>query len=224
LNIHENRYFIKFQQNEKVGSTPKVVNVQPEIPNLLLMNEVKNDVRGSGDNAYIFGAPFSYTRFIRGTIPVGSRLFTIKGSIPDPPFYAAYLLMNGLEKAGVGTKQLATSQFELDRLGEKKLQRSTLHTIQSPTLKEIVRETNLKSVNLYCEAMLKWIGEKTKGERSTVAGLEGIKMFWMDRGVNMDGFFMEDGSGLSPRNGVSAFHLASIMRKIRKDKKECLEP
>ena len=177
LNIHENRYFIKFQQSQKLGSTPKVVSTQPNIPNLLLLNEVESAERGSGDNAYIFGAPFSYTRFIRGTIPVGSKLFTIKGSIPDPPFFAAHLLLNTLEAAGITTSKLATSQFELDRLGVAKTKRATIHTHRSPTLRDIVKETNLKSVNLYCEAMLKLIGDKAKGERSTAAGVEAIPSF-----------------------------------------------
>jgi len=36
--------------------------------------------------------------------------------------------------------------------------------------------------------------------------------------VETDGFFMEDGSGLSVRNAISSYHLASIMQMIAKDK------
>ena len=219
LNIHENRYFLKFQQTARIGATPQIVSTSPQIPNLLLMNELKSAERGSGDNAYIFGAPYSYTRFVRGTIPIGSKIFTIKGSIPDPPFFAAHSLLYELEAKGISTNKLATSQFELDRLGESRKKRTSFYTYQSPTLKEIVKETNLKSVNLYCEAMLRMIGETKTGKGNAAAGLEEIKTFWEGRGLNMDGFFMEDGSGLSPQNAVSAFHMASILRKLARDKK-----
>ena len=219
LNIHENRYFLKFQQTARIGEKPEIVGISPQIPNLLLMNELQSAERTSGDNAYIFGVPYDYTRFVRGTIPIGSKIFTIKGSIPDPPFFAAHSLLNKLEASGISTRKLASSQFELDRLGESRKKRIRFYTYQSPTLKEIVKETNLKSVNLYCEAMLRMLGQKKTGIGNAAAGLEQIKTFWEERGLNLDGFFMEDGSGLSPQNAVSAFHLASILRKIARDQK-----
>jgi len=218
LNIHENLYYLYFQQSPKLGATPKIVRTTPAIPNLLLMNEIKSAGKGTGDNAYIFGSPFSYTRFIRGTIPIGSKEFKIKGSIPDPPFFAAHCLMKNLESNGVVTNKLATSQLELEREGNTKKTRKLIYTHQSPTLKDIVIVANQKSVNLYCESLLRAIGKKKSNEGSVKAGLDAIYDFWKARGVNVEGFFMEDGSGLSVRNSVSAHHLASIMRKIAKDK------
>lgn len=36
--------------------------------------------------------------------------------------------------------------------------------------------------------------------------------------INTDGFFMKDGSGLSPRNGVTAKTMAQIMRNLDANK------
>ncbi|GAG80932.1 unnamed protein product, partial [marine sediment metagenome] len=93
LNIQENKFYINFKQSLKLGAQPKIESTKPSIPNLLLINEVQSAETNSGDNAYIFGSPYSYTRFIRGTIPIGKSTFTIKGAIPDPPFFAAHKLM-----------------------------------------------------------------------------------------------------------------------------------
>lgn len=219
LNIHENLYYLSFQQTKQLGSTPSVVEVKPKMPYLVFNNELKSDKKGTGDNAYIFGAPYSYTRYIRGTIPVGNRKFTIKGAIPDPPQYAAYSLIQKLEASGISTKKIAKNIFEYRREGkDKRLRRTRLTTLTSPPLSQIAQRTNEKSVNLYAESLLKMMGKRKKGEGSTAKGVEAVKEFWTQRGMDMEGFFMEDGSGLSPRNGVTSYQLTQIMRKTAKDK------
>jgi len=219
LNFHENLFFLDFRQNNQLGSQPKIEGIRPTIPNLLLINEVKLAKKGSGDNAYIFGAPYTYTRFVRGTIPVGNKKFTVKGSIPDPPFFMAHSLMQALDKAGVYTSQMASTMSELKYTNKTITKnRQSLLTFESPKLSTIVKETNLKSVNLYCESMLRTIGKEIGGEGSAEKGLSLIEASLKEQNVETDGFFMEDGSGLSVRNAISSYHLASIMQMIAKDK------
>ena len=220
LNIQENMYFIEFQQTNQLGATPKVIDIKPTIPNLLLLNEVKSDVKGSGDNAYIFGAPYAYTRYIRGTIPVGNKRFTIKGSIPDPPFFFAHYLADILEKNGVTTSKLTSSYFDYKRNPQNNEgQRSTIFTYQSPNLRDIVVKTNMKSVNLYCEAMLRMIGKKVNNESTPEGGLKAVYDFLEKNKMNTDGFFLLDGSGLSPMNSVTSFQMAQAIRIFIKNEK-----
>jgi D-alanyl-D-alanine carboxypeptidase/D-alanyl-D-alanine-endopeptidase (penicillin-binding protein 4) len=213
LNIQENLCFIDFQQVGKVGETPPIVATRPLIPNLLLLNEIKSAVKGSGDNAFVFGAPYAYTRYVRGTIPVGNKKFTIKGSIPDPPFFVAHYLADFLEKNGIGTSKLTASYFDLKR-GNQTLdsKRNVFYTYQSPSLRDIVEKANMKSVNLYCEAMVRMIGKKVNGEGTPGAGLEAVYDFLEKKGMNTEGFFLLDGSGLSPMNSATTFQLASAIR------------
>ena len=219
LNIYENMFFLTFQQKLQLNSIPSIANISPKMPYLTFINEVKSDKKGTGDNAYFFGAPYSSTRYLRGTIPVGKKKFTIKGSIPDPPFYAAYRLIQELEANGVETQKMAKNIIEYRREGQDRYQsRKTLLTIKSPPVSAIIKRTNEKSINLYAEALLRTMGKKRKGEGSTEKGVEAVKDFWKDRGMDMDGFFMEDGSGLSPRNGVTSYQMTQIMRKAAKDK------
>lgn len=219
LNIHENRYFLTFKRSNKLGATPLIEKVEPHIPNLLHFNEIKQAGKGSGDHAFIFGSVYNYTRFIRGTIPIGSSGFTIKGSIPDPPFFAAYYLMKQLEEQNIATNKEAASLFELEQSGFKKEESKVLYTHYSPSLKEIVEITNMKSINLYCEAMLRYLGADRKGVGSPEAGIEVVYEFLKNNGFDDKNFFLEDGSGLSPFNTVSSFQMASVMRLIAKDKK-----
>ena len=63
------------------------------------------------------------------------------------------------------------------------------------------------------------IGKKEKGEGSAEAGLEAIYEFLEQGGMITDGFFMLDGSGLSPMNSVSSYNLAKAMQIFLTDKR-----
>ncbi len=227
LNLQENLYFLHLQQKSKLGAMPDILKTEPEIPNLLLLNEMKSAEKGSGDQAYIFGGPYSYTRFVRGTIPVGTGVFKVKGSIPDPPFFAAYELMRSLDKKGIDCTAGASSLLEEERTGNQNLERSapgsslerkSFYNYSSPRLKDIVAEANRKSVNIYCEAMLKAIGQQEKSLGTTEAGIAVIEERLKAKGLSLDGFFMQDGSGLSPRNGITSAQLSNFLYQIRKNK------
>ncbi|HHS95057.1 MAG TPA: D-alanyl-D-alanine carboxypeptidase/D-alanyl-D-alanine-endopeptidase [Phaeodactylibacter sp.] len=215
LNVLENKYYLHLQQNSREGANPKIIKTTPKIPGLLLINELHSAPKGSGDNAYIFGAPQTYTCYVRGTIPVGKKIFTIKGAIPDPPLYAAQSLMEALEEQGINTHCEAAAKWQTNKQIPNK--RHTLYSYQSPALKSIVQRCNMKSVNLYCEAMLRMMGKKKKSDGTPEAGLEVLIDFWKAKGLPIQGLFLEDGSGLSPYNALTAQHLALAMRLIFKE-------
>lgn len=218
LNFHENLYYLYFRRSNSVGASTSVSRVTPKMPYVVFQNEVAIGKKGSGDNAYIFGAPNSFSRHVRGTIPPGSSEFKIKGSIPNPAYFAAYSLMKQLETNGISTQKIATTQLEQLREGATTSnERTIVYTYESPRLKEICKRANEKSNNLYCESMLKAIGKKVKNKGTTADGVDAILEFWKGRGFDTETFFMEDGSGLSARNAVSSFSMAGLMSKVARD-------
>ncbi len=219
LNINANSYELEFRQNPTVGQAPKIEKITPQIENLSFINEVVSAGRNTGDNCYIYGSPYQYTAFLRGTIPAGSSTFKVKGSIPEPAFTTASLLAQTLVRQGIKISGTASTILERKRVGlDVGSSKKVFHTHSSMPLLDIVKITNEESINLYCEALLKTIGKKIKGEGSRNKGIEAIKEFWEERGIPSEGFFMEDGCGLSPRNGMSSKHIANILRKAYLDK------
>lgn len=211
LNIGENIYTIQLQQSPNLGQTTRLINTIPTIPNFLIENQVTAGAPGTGNNTIVYAAPYSDEAYITGTIPIGTGIYKVKGSIPDPPLFSAFQL-NGVLKNdfNISTKKAPLSIQSLPKLinGERK----TFALYLSPPLKTIVKRANHESINLYCEAMLRTIAQQTTGVGEAEKGTEYITNFWKGRGVDMDGFFMEDGSGLSARDAVSARQLASILR------------
>ena len=157
LNIHENFYFLDFLQRGRVGSIPPVQRTRPEVPGLKLTNELRSGPRGSGDQAYVYGAPYGYNNYVRGTIPIGTGRFTIKGAIPDPALFTAQLLCRRLEEAGISVSLPAESDRSI---GDGLLADGrVIDTYASPPLSELVDRTNLRSNNLYAEALLREINK-----------------------------------------------------------------
>ena len=216
LNFNENLYELNFIQNPTVGAQPSVVGLTPFVPNFTMYNEV-NSVQGGGDDAYIYAAPYGTVGMARGTIPTGTSTFKISGALPDPPYFAAWHLRRTLVEQGVDVTDSATTQIWFQQRGLSHTNRQTFYTWQSPTLAAIAERTNLESVNLYCETILRTIALKEKGEGSNDSGTELIKQFWRSKGIDTEGLFMQDGSGLSPRNGITPSQIANMLRVVALD-------
>lgn len=217
LNAHDNLYYLRFRQQSSLEAIPPVVEVEPDVPGLKFQNEVTSARRGSGDNAYIYGAPYTYQRYLRGTIPVGQGLFTIKGAIPDPPLFAAQQLQAVLESVGIVCLRPPASIRRLPASEQNHGDRTTLYTHQSPPLSAIVDRTNMKSVNLYAEALLRAVGQARKGDGSAEAGLEATYEYWEQRGLPIAGVQLYDGSGMAPRNVLPPAFFCRLLSAMYQD-------
>ncbi len=210
LNIRENQYVLTLEQSASVGDAVGIKSYSPEVPGLKLSSQLTAASKGSGDNAYIYLAPYENSGVVKGTIPAGSGDFRIKGSIPDVEQFAAHHLHKTLVDAGV-----KVSKGHLPwREAKTKAARQVIYTHYSPRLIDIIDRTNKESINLYAEALLRSIGTASGTGHSTEDGVEALKTFWQGRGLEPKGIFIEDGSGLSPRNGMSAKYMTEVLLKV----------
>lgn len=211
VNIHDNEYRLFFRQNEVKGKQAEVLRTLPDISPVIIESEVKTGPVGSGDQAYIYSSPHQTNAIVRGTIPPGRGSFSIRGSIPDPPAFFGRQIFFRLGENGIRVNGGIRSSTE-PIAGVK-----PLWTIYSPPLSELARVTNFKSVNLYAEAILKLLCMEDETPSHYACGLEALKSFWSDHGVDPKSYFIRDGSGLSPRNTVSARSFIHALDAISKD-------
>ena len=71
---------------------------------------------------------------------------------------------------------------------------------ESPALTDIVNSLLVRSDNMYTESVLRAIAIDSCKAGTTLNGVEVAKNFWMNQGVDIDGLFMVDGSGLARTN------------------------
>lgn len=212
LNIYDNLFKLKFKQ-VKQGTSPKVVGTFPAIPGLEFSSKVLCASPGSGDNAYIFGGPLQYKRQVKGTIPAGTGIFEIKGSMPDPPLMAAILLKDALDKNGIKAKSSAGSLKDILPEGSRKV----IYTYYSRSLEHIVTETILKSININAEGIIRYCKSIEKNSSTTDEAVTSFASFLEKNTGGQTGFFVCDGSGLSTSNSIPTYGFAKVLLQLFKD-------
>ncbi len=205
LTFHENLYTLTFKPGKEREKTT-VLRIDPFIEGLTVENEVTTGPVGSGDQACIYGSEYSMVQHVRGTVPAGVEEFSIKGAIPDPAKFCQQLLSKALE----------AKEIIIEHQKKDDGKRTVFHTTYSPTVKEIVYWTNQKSINLHAEHLLKKMGEVVFKEGSTKAGIKAVTDFWRSKKIDLEGFNMADGSGLSRKNLMTAKQFVSILSQVKK--------
>lgn len=207
LTVYDNLYEIHLQSPETAGQPTRFLKTAPEIPGLELQNNVLASDTNS-DQAYVFGSPEDSRRAIRGTIPKGKPDFVVKASLPNPPALLASEFRQKLASSGI--------QCSGETTFEKAAPEGTVLTeTLSPTLREIIRETNFESINLFAEHLLKHLAWQKTGLGSTREGCKQVVQFWKEKGMDTNGFFMNDGSGLSRFNAFTARHLVFVLNYMK---------
>jgi D-alanyl-D-alanine carboxypeptidase/D-alanyl-D-alanine-endopeptidase (penicillin-binding protein 4) len=212
--VFDNMIKFRFKSGSYVGAKTELVYSSPNVPGLVLHNYVTSG-KVLGDNAYIFGGPYSMDRFANGVLPLNKTAFEVKGSMPDPEFQLAYELCQTLNSAGISVENGPKSVRMLDLQKKDRFSSgfTLLFTHQGQTIKDIATVTNMKSINLFAEGLVCLIGYKLTGNGSTEEGIKQIEKYWAAR-FSTSGLFLKDGSGLSRSNGISAGHFCELLKAM----------
>ncbi|MFT5777887.1 MAG: D-alanyl-D-alanine carboxypeptidase/D-alanyl-D-alanine-endopeptidase (penicillin-binding protein 4) [Crocinitomicaceae bacterium] len=218
LTIFDNLIEFTFRVPSTIGSTSKITSISPAVPDMIFHNYVKSS-SASGDNAYIYGAPYSLDRFATGLLPRGSSAFVVKGSLPDPEHQFAYELQQVLIEKGIqvlGGLKTARS-MELQGSNSTYAKKTLLLTHSGQTIGTLINKTNERSVNLFAEHLACLAGYGKTGDGSTESGLREIEKYWSTK-FNTAGMHVNDGSGLSRMNAISASHFVGLLKGINDGK------
>lgn len=208
FNVMDNTYELLLNSGA-MGDKLEVSKTIPEMKGL----EFKIEAIGGNtksDNAFIYGLPFSKERVLRGEIPANRKEFVIKGSMPDPGEWMAHRMLEELRNKEFLIFGEAYSEQTFERSDDERV----LLTFESPTLDQLVRFTMSKSMNLYANVLLRHIGLELKGLGSYEAGAFTIREYWSEKGFDVSGLNIVDGSGLSRLNTISVKQLTTIIGSV----------
>ena len=205
LNWRENQYDIVLRSGKTPGDLCTIISVSPRLFQSSFICEVKTGEKGSGDNAYIYLPIDSSTAYVRGTIPPGESAFTISGSFPNSSSQLQNTLSLVMNNSGIKTATQSNRNLSASTV-------NILFTSLSPPLDSINYWFLKKSINLYGEALIKTIAFEKEGFGSTEKGVDIVKYFWSQRGVEKSSINIFDGCGLSPQNRVTSEALVKVMQ------------
>ncbi|WP_158602649.1 D-alanyl-D-alanine carboxypeptidase/D-alanyl-D-alanine-endopeptidase [Proteiniphilum sp. X52] len=219
ISVFDNSYRLFFNTTDRNGC-PRILRTEPEIKGLTFRNSLSLNSSGQ-DNGYIYGAPFSYEREVRGNIPAGRTEFSIKGDIPDPGLLLGEMLADYLSRIGFQIEKVETARNDYlsaicatDRKSASYRVGKVIFTQVSRPMKDIIREINVESNNHFSEHLIRTMGRYSKGDiyiDPLEAGIEYAKGFWKERGISTSSLQMFDGCGLAPQNAVSAQFLTDLL-------------
>jgi serine-type D-Ala-D-Ala carboxypeptidase/endopeptidase (penicillin-binding protein 4) len=215
LNWRENQYDLVLRSGNNIGDSVAIVKIpagyQAKRP---FVNELTAAAKGSGDNAFIY-LPLAEHRnaLVKGTIPVGERSFTISGASADPVSDCLSDLGRALWADSVQSEtESRTGRDIYDRQQEGLQGIQTIAVHQSPTLDSINYWFLRRSINLYGEALVKTLAQQKTGKAATDKGVELVRDFWAQQGIEKSAIHIIDGSGLSPQNRVTTDALVKVLQ------------
>ncbi|MDZ4807818.1 MAG: D-alanyl-D-alanine carboxypeptidase/D-alanyl-D-alanine-endopeptidase [Bacteroidota bacterium] len=216
INWNENQYDLFLRPGAKQGDDVEIIGTEPTEVFYSIINELKTGSKGSGDNGYIYIAPYTVNGFVRGTIPLGQKEFSISGAMPIPSLKFIEELRKEFDDSKITVSEKFTSSLEY-KANKKPLKYDAKPSnyIVSPSLDSIIYWFLKKSINLYGEALIKTFAYEKQGVGSNDSGVSIVKKFWKQKGLDEDELNMYDGSGLSPLNRITTHAQVEILKYAR---------
>ncbi|BAY23025.1 D-alanyl-D-alanine carboxypeptidase/D-alanyl-D-alanine-endopeptidase [Calothrix sp. NIES-2100] len=148
---------------------------------------------------------------IQGQLTENSQPYLVTLPVVDPNYYFLRRFRTAL-----ATQQITLGQTLVLNGGNNQQE---IAAIDSPPVSQLVTETNVKSNNLYAEALLRALAVKQPRVQNKITadiGLEVLKTSLTQLGVDPTSYFLVDGSGLSRRNLLSPEALVQTLRLMAK--------
>jgi PBP4 family serine-type D-alanyl-D-alanine carboxypeptidase len=152
---------------------------------------------------------------VSGNIAAGSEPYVEHISIEKPPLFFASLLKEELERFGITVHGTAYDAADYDRTREF-LSLRRIGSYASPPLREIVAAINKQSLNLPAEMLLKKLGSQLMRSGTTTAGIDAVKIFLIETGIDAEHVRLSDGSGLSRQDFIAPSDITTLLSWARR--------
>ncbi|MGI8918807.1 MAG: D-alanyl-D-alanine carboxypeptidase/D-alanyl-D-alanine endopeptidase [Pyrinomonadaceae bacterium] len=214
LTVNDNALDLLIKPGSDVGQ-PAVITTGPPDPLLKIVNRVVTSPRGIRRDLNMYRTLNSDTLEIVGSLPLDDRGFTAGIGISHPALLFIYLLRTALGQRGVTitgkSRTIPPANFLSLQPATQPATRVEIASMQSPPFSLVAAQTLKPSQNLYTEIILRTLG-KAVGPPPTAtntirtneaAGLEVVKEFLKEAGVNLSPLSLTDGSGLSRNDMIT---------------------
>ncbi|MBO4340234.1 MAG: D-alanyl-D-alanine carboxypeptidase/D-alanyl-D-alanine-endopeptidase [Bacteroidales bacterium] len=218
LCFYQNAIDLQVAPGESEGEPVQALQTFPETPWMTFTNRGVTGREGTGNSLYLFTtdlAPFAQLRgsFALGRNPKTEHFANKFGALTCAYYFANHLRASGItvtgkaahiERGGI----IRTDDFvPAGDAGDPEI----IGSSSSPDIGRIARETNLRSDNFYAEALYRTLGKALTGSAVYDSCRVAEKAVLASLGLSSDAIIIDDGSGLSRKNAVSARFLADFL-------------
>jgi len=247
LSINDNALDLNVKAGDRVGAPVLVTTGPPAASFVTIVNHATTSARGSRSNLRIYRGLGANTIELSGSLPLGDAGFVGGVAIPDPALAFVTMLRDALAKRGVkfeggartitersGASVLArvTGGFGSGTMAQFPVE---ITSLQSPPFSVIAAHTLKPSQNQYTELILRTLGRNPQvldsaGETKPLSGdsrgarddedsgLEAVRNFLHQAGIGDNDVELNDGSGLSRNDLISANTTVQLLTFMSKHK------
>jgi serine-type D-Ala-D-Ala carboxypeptidase/endopeptidase (penicillin-binding protein 4) len=241
LTVNDNALDLFVKPGPAVGQ-PALITTGPPDPLLTIVNKVITSAKGLRRELSVHRSLNENTITITGSIPLEDRGYTGGIGISHPALLFVYLLRTSLAQKGVVItgKSRTTGEVSQPQLitgvaisssgsgsgtnGSSGPFQNEIATLQSPPFSLIAAQTLKPSQNLYTELILRTMGRVTPppatmpslDQTSENLGLEAVKSFLKTAGIRPEALVLDDGSGLSRNDMITAEASVQLLQFMSK--------
>jgi D-alanyl-D-alanine carboxypeptidase/D-alanyl-D-alanine-endopeptidase (penicillin-binding protein 4) len=208
LSVNDNSIDLIVKPGASVGA-PCTITTGPPTPLITIENHTQTSARGSRRELQVYRGLGENVIEVGGSLPLEDPGWTAAVAIPRPALVFVYMLRAALAARGVniaGRSRTVAAHAGFDLLFEGP-PRVEIAKMESQPLGLIAGAALKPSQNLYAELILRALGNATGALAklsSEEAGIEAVKAFLKEAGINPNEAILTDGSGLSRRDLVTA--------------------
>ncbi|MDX6528007.1 MAG: hypothetical protein QOH41_297 [Blastocatellia bacterium] len=235
LTVNDNAIDLTVKPGDRVGA-PVAITSGPPATFMTIANRATTGARGSKSDLQLYRGPGSNTLEITGSLPLGDNGFTGGVAIPDPALAFVTLLRDALMKRGVkidGRVRTVDARSGASIVPNPlavltpatnippQPQPVEIASRQSPPFSLIASHTLKPSQNLYTEIILRTLGKLTStgpGQTNEEAGLIVVRNFLRQAGASESDLALNDGSGLSRNDMITANATVQLLTYMSKHK------
>jgi D-alanyl-D-alanine carboxypeptidase/D-alanyl-D-alanine-endopeptidase (penicillin-binding protein 4) len=236
LNINDNALDLNVKPGDRVGAPVLVTTGPPSASFVTIVNRATTSARGSRSNLRIYRGLGANAIELSGTLPLGDAGFVGGIAIPDPALAFVTMLRDALLKRGVKVDgRVRTVNWRTGgsivpgaNAGETATVPAPVEiaSLQSPPFSVIAAHTLKPSQNQYTELILRTLGrtqpppvsENGRTRDDEAAGLEVVRNFLRQAGIADTDVALNDGSGLSRNDLISANTTVALLTFMTKHK------
>jgi D-alanyl-D-alanine carboxypeptidase/D-alanyl-D-alanine-endopeptidase (penicillin-binding protein 4) len=218
LTINDNTLELSVKPGKTVGA-PAQLALAPATGYLVLSNRTTTVTNGVRRSLQLYRPLEQNVLYVTGRLPLDDPGFTDTVTVHEPAGLFIAFFKEALARHGIKVRGRLRATGWLERLAQPpdSSQLVELGSVESPPLRELVREVQKPSQNLYTDLILAHIGSlerasEARTQTSENAGVRALETFLERIGVRRGDVQFEEGSGLSRNNLATPDAIVTVLR------------
>jgi serine-type D-Ala-D-Ala carboxypeptidase/endopeptidase (penicillin-binding protein 4) len=207
LTINDNTLPVSVKPGDHVDA-PCILALSLDTSWLIFSNRTETVAKGARRNINFYRPLNANVFYVSGSAPIDDAGYTEDLTIPNPAGLFISLLKSAMIRHGIQVQGRLRTMNWLDReVNPMAVERLIeLGAMESLPMRDMAREVQKPSQNLYTDLLLAHVGEKAraassgKDQTSEELGVRELNKFLAEAGVKRGDVLFEEGSGLSRNN------------------------